>query len=291
MPSAANGYIERTYVCQDNLTLYYRDYGPHAAGRTALLCLPGLTRNSKDFHDLALRYAGERRVVCPDYRGRGRSEHDPEWRRYNARVLLADVQQLLASCNLHKVVVVGTSLGGLLAMGLAVAEPRMLAGVVLNDVGPDIEYDGLGQIVDWVARDQPQPDYETAALYLKQHAGRIGIRNDEGWLKLARNTWHEGADGRLHFDYDFNLVRPVAELVKTHGAGTPDLWPMFRALYPIPTTLLRGENSDLLSRASVSRMIQAKPDLEFVEVAGAGHVPQLDEPESLEAIDALLARL
>jgi pimeloyl-ACP methyl ester carboxylesterase len=291
MPSAANGYIERTYVCQDNLTLYYRDYGSHGAERAALLCLPGLTRNSKDFHELALRYAVERRVVCPDYRGRGRSEHDPEWRRYNARVLLADVQQLLAASNLHKVVVVGTSLGGLLAMGLAVAEPRMLAGVVLNDVGPDIDYDGLGQIVDWVSQDRPQPDYETAALYLKQHASHIGVRDDAGWLRLARNTWHEGADGRLHFDYDFNLVRPVAELVETRGAGMMDLWPMFRALYPIPTTLLRGENSDLLGRETVSRMIEAKPDLEFVEVAGAGHVPQLDEPESLEAIDALLARL
>lgn len=291
MTSAANGFFERTYVCQDNLTLYYRDYGPHSGGRTALLCLPGLTRNSKDFHELALRYAGERRVVCPDYRGRGRSEHDPEWRRYNARVLLADVQQLLAATNLHKVVVVGTSLGGLLAMGLAVAEPRILAGVVLNDVGPDIDYVGLGQIVDWVSRDRPQSDYESAALYLKQYASRIGVRDDEGWLKLARNTWHEGADGRLHFDYDFNLVRPVAELVKNRGADMMDLWPMFRALYPIPTTLLRGENSDLLGRETVSRMIQAKPDLHFVEVAGAGHVPQLDEPESLEAIDALLARL
>ncbi len=291
MPSVANGYIERTYICQDNLMLYYRDYGLHNTDRTALLCLPGLTRNSKDFHELALRYAGERRVVCPDFRGRGRSEYDPEWRRYNARVLLADVQQLLAATNLHKVVVVGTSLGGLLAMGLAVAEPRVLAGVVLNDVGPDIDYDGLGQIVDWVSRDRPQPDFETAARYLKRHASRIGVRSDEGWLKLARNTWHEGADGRLHFDYDLNLVRPVAELVENRGAGRMDLWPMFRALYPIPTTLLRGENSDLLSRDSVSRMIQAKPDLHFVEVAGAGHVPQLDEPESLEAIDVLLARI
>jgi pimeloyl-ACP methyl ester carboxylesterase len=288
MPTAQS-YTERTYVCQDNLTLYYRDYGPHNAKRAALLCLLGLTRNSKDFHDLAARYADERRVVCPDYRGRGRSEYDPDWRRYNARVLLGDIQQLLAATNPHKVVIVGTSLGGLLAMGLAVAEPRVLAGVVLNDFGPDIEYDGLGKIVDWISRDRPQPDYETAAGYLKKHASRIGVRNDEGWLKLAHNTWHTGADGRLHFDCDLNLVRPVAELVDSRGAGMADLWPMFRALYPIPTTLLRGENSDLLSPDTVLRMIEVKPDLHYVGVPGAGHVPQLDEPESLETIDDLLA--
>ena len=127
MAPHTDGYTERSYVCQDNLTLYYRDYGPRTGPRTPLLCLGGLTRNSKDFHDLALRYAPDRHVVCPDYRGRGRSEHDPDWRRYNAKVLLGDVIQLLAATNLHKVVLVGTSLGGILAMVLAVAQPRALA--------------------------------------------------------------------------------------------------------------------------------------------------------------------
>ena len=142
-----------------------------------------------------------------------------------------------------------------------------------------------------MSQDRPQPDYETAARYLKETVPQIGVRTDAGWLKLAHNTWHEGTDGQLHFDFDLRLVRPAAEIVATRGAGMADLWPMFRALDPIPTTLLRGENSNFLSRETVAKMLRAKPDLEVVEVAGAGHVPQLDEPESLDAIDALLARL
>lgn len=283
-------YAERFIVSSDNLSLYFRDYGSHPSGGTPLLCLAGLTRNSKDFHDLALRYAETRRVICPDYRGRGRSERDPDWRRYTAKTSLEDVLSLLAATNLQKAVVIGTSLGGILAMALAVARPRALAGVVLNDIGPEIELEGLRQIVEWVAVDRPQPDLETAARALKQNAYQIGIRNDAGWRKLASTTYERGPDGRLHFDYDLALVRPLEALVQKGLASSGDLWPAFRALRHVPALLIRGERSTILSEETARAMIEAKPDLAYVEVRGLGHAPMLDEPESLAAIDDFLAR-
>ncbi len=283
-------YRERFVRSMDGLALYFRDYGPVPSPAAPLLCLPGLTRNSKDFHDLALRYAGERRVICPDYRGRGRSDHDPHWRNYSVRTSMGDVLQILTATNIHEVVMIGTSMGGIIAMVLAAVQPRTLAGVVLNDVGPDINLAGLKQIVEWVAVDRPQPDLESAARFIKQNASEIGVRSDEGWLKLARNTYAEGPDGKLHFDYDLALVRPLAELVAAGQASPVDLWPFFRALRRIPVLLIRGERSTILRRETVKAMAEAKPDLICVEVAGAGHVPMLDEPEALDAIDDFLAQ-
>jgi pimeloyl-ACP methyl ester carboxylesterase len=289
--SEAGAFTERYYRSFDNLRLYYRDYGPHHGARPALLCLPGLTRNGKDFHELALRYAAERRVLIPDYRGRGRSQYDHDPRHYSAEVSLHDTLALLDAAGVERVAVVGTSMGGLIAMGMAVARPRVLAGAVINDVGPDIELAGLRQIVEWIKHDRPQPDYETAAQYLKTHAAQIGVRSDEGWLKLARNTWRKGEDGQLHFDYDLRLVEPVAELIAQGKSAPTDLWLLFGALGPFRALLLRGENSTVLSRETAAKMSAVKPDLRVVEVAGAGHTPQLDEPESLEAIDAFLAQV
>jgi pimeloyl-ACP methyl ester carboxylesterase len=273
-------YRERFVRSMDGLALYFRDYGPAPSPVAPLLCLPGLTRNSKDFHDLALRYASERRVICPDYRGRGRSDHDPHWRNYSVRTSMGDVLQILAATNIHEVVVIGTSMGGIIAMILAAVQPRALAGVVLNDVGPDINLAGLKQIVEWMA----------AARFIKENAGQIGVRSDEGWLKLARNTYAEGPDGKLHFDYDLALMRPVADLVAEGKTSPVDLWPFFRALRRIPVLLIRGERSTILKRETVEAMAEAKPDLISVEVAGAGHVPMLDEPEALDAIDDFLTQ-
>jgi pimeloyl-ACP methyl ester carboxylesterase len=289
--SETRDFAERYYRSFDNLRLYYREYGFSDGARPALLCLPGLTRNCKDFHELALRYAGERRVLAPDYRGRGRSQYDHDPRRYTAEVSLDDTLALLDAAGVGRVVAIGTSMGGLIAMGMAVARPRALAGAVINDVGPDIELAGLRQIVQWVKEDRPQPDYDTAAHYLKTHAAQIGVRSDEGWLKLARNTWREGDDGQLHFDYDLRLVEPVAELIARGKSAPSDLWPLFGALKPFPALLLRGENSTVLSRETAAKMSAVKPDLRVIEVAGAGHAPQLDEPESLAAIDAFLAQI
>jgi pimeloyl-ACP methyl ester carboxylesterase len=279
-------YRERTITTQDGLRLYYRDYGDPASPRPPLLCLSGLTRNSADFADLAERHAGERRMICLDYRGRGRSGYDANWRNYDPRVYLGDIAHLVAANDLHRVVVIGTSLGGLLTMALAVLKPTILAGAVINDIGPDVVAGGVARILDYIGVDQPQPDWESAVAYLRQLLPTLSIRTEEGWLKMARATFREGADGKLHFDWDLNLARPLA---LTRGP-LPDLWPYFRALRRLPVLALRGALSDVLSVETFERMALAKPDLLRVTVANVGHAPTLNEPEAAAAIDAFIRR-
>ena len=278
-------YAEKTYSAQDGLRLYYREYGDPLAPAMPLLCLTGLTRNSHDYHVLAGRVGQGRRVICPDYRGRGRSAHDPDWRNYQPRVYVGDILQLVAAANLHRFIVVGTSLGGLLAMGLAVAQPASLAGVVLNDVGPDINRDGLARIKGYIGRDAPQPDWDSAVRYAKQAFTTVGEKSEADWLRIARGTFRQGVDGLLHVDWDVALARPLEQ-----AGPIPDLWPLFRALRRIPTLAFRGALSDVLTATTFDRMQREHPALIAVTVAGAGHVPTLDEPEARDAFDAFLDR-
>jgi pimeloyl-ACP methyl ester carboxylesterase len=277
---------ERRLTSQDGLSLYYRDYGDPSSPRLPLLCLGGLTRNSADFADLAERHAGERRILCPDYRGRGRSAYDPDWRNYQATVYARDIAHLLAANDLHRVVAVGTSLGGLLVMALAVLKPTALAAAVINDIGPDIIDGGFSRIVDYIGVDQPQPDWAAAVAYLRQLLPRLSIRTEEGWLRFAQATYRPGEDGLLHYDWDLN----VAQTLRHERSAMPDLWPVFGALRPVPTLALRGEISDVLSAETFERMALAKPDLLRVTVSESGHAPTLNEPEAAAAVDAFIRR-
>jgi pimeloyl-ACP methyl ester carboxylesterase len=279
-------YREKRLTAQDGLSLYYRDYGDPLSPRPPLLCLTGLTRNSADFADLATRHAGERRSLCLDYRGRGRSAYDRNWRRYEARTYVADIAQLIAAADLHGVVVIGTSLGGLLAMALAVLKPTALAAVVLNDIGPDLAQGGFGRILDYIGTDQPQPDWQSAARYLRQLLPTLSIKTDEGWIRMAEMTYRRGEDGLLHFDWDVNLAKPL----RATRRAIPDLWPYFGALRQLPVLALRGELSDMLSAQTFARMALAKPDLERVTVPDVGHAPTLNEPIAAAAIDAFIRR-
>lgn len=276
---------ERYLTAQDGLRLYFRDYGDPLSPRLPLLCLTGIVRNSADFADLAERHAGERRVICLDYRGRGRSAYDRNWRNYDPFVYVGDIAHLIAATGLERVIAVGTSLGAVLAMGLAVLKPTVLGAVVLNDFGPEVVPGGVARILHYIGADHPQPDWENAVRYLRQLLPTLSIRTDEGWLKMARGTYREGADGRLHFDWDVNLAKPLAR-----SSGTvPDLWPYFRALRFVPALALRGDLSDVLSAETFERMALAKPDLLRVTVANAGHAPTLNEPEAA-AVDEFIRR-
>lgn len=277
-------YAEKTYAAQDGLRLHYRDYGDPQSSGTPVLCLTGLTRNSRDYHELATRLCTARRVICPDYRGRGRSAYDPDWRNYHPRSYVGDVLQLLIAANLHRVIVIGTSLGGLIAMALAVARPAALAGVVLNDVGPVIDQTGLDRIRLYIGRDHPQEDWAGAVAFVKQTLASLGEKSDADWRRIAEGTFREGPDGKLHVDWDVALARPLQRM-----AVIPDLWPLFRALRPIPTLAFRGALSDLLTVDTFDRMQREHPALLQVTVAGVGHTPTLDEPESRHALDAFLA--
>lgn len=278
-------YIERRITSFDNLSLYVRDYGDPLDPRAPLFCLGGLTRNCKDFESLAERYSADgRRVICPDYRGRGQSAYDPDWRNYDPRIYIRDIQDLLSALNTHHVVVVGTSLGGILGMGMAVAAPGALAAVVMNDVGPKVETGGLDFIINYIKEDRPHDDWDGAVATIKTMLPNLTFQDDGIWLKMAQNTFREREDGRLYFDWDVNIVKPM----QVSSYAIPDMWPLFRALKNVPTLVLRGAESDILSRETFAEMQKVKPDMIGIEIPRAGHVPTMAEPESRAALEAFL---
>jgi len=281
---AGTSYRECRFTSQDGLSLYYRDYGDPLSARTPVLCLPGLTRNSKDFNRVATRLAADRRVLCPDYRGRGRSQYDPDWRNYVPATYLNDIRHLLAATGLHRVIVLGTSMGGLLACGMAVAMPTALAAAVINDVGPDINGEGLGKIVTYLRDSQPLPDWDTVIARLRASFPNLPAYEDGDWFTIAEATYRQGDDGRLHPDWDPALVKPLLADA-TYGY---ELWGLFRALRRVPVLMVRGAKSDVLSAATFERMGAALPHARRVTLAGVGHAPNLSEPQAKEAIDALL---
>lgn len=277
---------ERRYLSQDGLSLYYRDYGDPLSPATPLLCLPGLTRNSKDFHRMAKRLAAGRRVICPDYRGRGRSDYDPVAANYHPRVHLGDIRHLMVVEGLHRIVVIGTSFGGFLAMGLGIMSPTAIAAVVLNDVGPDILPDGLSRIMNYVGKDRPLPDWDSAVAEMKRLFPTLSFETDDEWRAAARGTWREGPDGMLHFDWDPRLARTVQR-----ASRSTDIWTLFRSLGPVPVLVLRGALSDVLSEDTVARMSGEHEGLKTAVIPDSGHPPSLSEPESIKALDDFLAAL
>lgn len=282
------GFSERRFTSQDGLGLYYRDYGDANCAAVAVLCLSGVSRNSKDFHRLAERLAGAsggRRVICPDYRGRGRSDYDPDWSHYTPPTYLNDIRHLLALTGAHKVVVIGTSLGGLLAAAMTAAMPASLAAVVLNDIGPNVGSAALARIVSYIGDGSPEPDWPAVVRRMKGYFPSLNAESAEDWMRIAKASYRECADGLIRNDWDPAIARPITE------NDLPDLWPLFRALGRVRVLVLRGESSDILSLSTLDAMTRKIPGLTAVTVPGIGHAPTLMEKESLAAIDGLLAGL
>jgi pimeloyl-ACP methyl ester carboxylesterase len=285
---------ERFTLSKDGLRLFYRDYAGENSDRTPVLCIPGLTRNARDFDFIADHIAATRRVLVTDLRGRGRSGYDPDTRNYSVPVETGDVIQILEAAEILRVVVLGTSRGGVIAMTLAAFKPGLLAGAILNDMGAQLEAAGLERIYTGLRSPPSYSGWEEAAWALK-HSNAALFRNlsDERWLAFAHALYRE-ENGRIAGDYDPKFPAAILEGSGTNPrneAGAADLWKWFGALTAIPTLLLRGENSELLSVETVAAMKSAKPDLLAVSVRDRGHVPFLDEPESVAAIDAFLDRI
>ncbi len=278
-------YRERRYLTEDGLWLYFRDYGDPLSTAIPVLCLPGLTRNSRDFHRVASRLAGERQVICPDYRGRGKSDHDPDPANYHPTVHVSDVRHLMTVAGLHRTVIIGTSFGGFLAMGLALAVPSTIAAVVLNDVGPEVADSGLTRIMDYIGRDHPQPDWPSAVAEMKRMFPNLSCETDAEWLAGARGTWREGDDGMLHFDWDIRLAEAIGK-----ARHDFDPWSLFRALCGIPMLAFRGGKSDVLSPEIFEHMQREHSDLKAVTVPDVGHPLSLSEPQAVEALNEFLDR-
>lgn len=280
-------YRESLFSAEDGLQLYFRDYPGDGHDRPIVLCLPGLARNSKDFDTLAPHLAAQGyRVLAADYRGRGRSAYDTNWQHYHPRTYLNDLRHLLTLTGVHRVIALGTSLGGIMAMAMGVLMPTVLAGVVLNDVGPDLPPAGLTRILAYLSEDRPQPDWDAARRNVQRLLPQLALVDDDAWMRLARATYREGTDGLLHFDWDPNIVRTLLE----DRAPRPDLWPLFRSLRRLPILALRGGVSDILTQDTYNRMAAEHPGLIRVQAPGIGHAPTLDEPQLREAIDEFLGR-
>lgn len=279
---------DRYFASADGLRLHYRDYAAAEPGRLPVLCLPGLTRNCRDFESSALRLQRRRRILCADLRGRGLSQYDPNWQNYHPGTYLADLARLLEDAGAERVILLGTSLGGILSMLISATTPQRVAGVILNDIGPEVAQAGLQRIAAYVGRVAPVRNWEEAAAQMRATYGlAMPDAADEDWLAFARRSYSEVA-GVPRLDVDPG----VGEAVRAApAAAAPDLWPVFAALQPIPALALRGELSDVLSEETFQRMASAKADLRCVTVARRGHPPMLEEPEAVAAIDHFLAQL
>lgn len=286
--STTTGFREQRWTSADGLELYSRVYDTAGAAAPAVLCLPGLTRNSRDFEALAPHLARRYRVVCPDLRGRGYSARDPVWKNYQAATYVADLSALLKVLGLHRVAIVGTSLGGLLAMVLASVAPHAVAGIVLNDIGPAIDPAGAERIRGYAGRLPPVRNWDEAIAQQRLVFGAAWPNlPDDRWTTIVRRSYREDASGTPVIDVDPG----VGEALRAAPAEPADLWPLFATLKAVPALAIRGALSDILSVATFERMQREKPDLERLTVADRGHVPLLDEPECLAAIDAFLGRL
>jgi pimeloyl-ACP methyl ester carboxylesterase len=275
----------------DGLKLYVRSYGSPIARGFPVVCLPGLARTSVDFHELATALSGDpahpRRVIALDYRGRGRSEYDRNWENYSLAVELADVSAVLTALGIAPAVFIGTSRGGLLTMLLAVLRPAAIAGAVLNDIGPVIEPQGLMRIRGYVGK-LPQPrDYKEGADVLRRlFAGQFPDLDANDWHAYARRTWKD-ENGKLVVDYDVKLAKTLegTDLERP----LPSMWDQFNALGRVPLMVIRGAKSDLLSAATVSAMLDRRPDMAVIEVPNQGHAPLLGDPELLRRIANFIA--
>jgi len=276
---------EARYASVDGLSLYYRDLGPRGSALDPVLCLPGLTRNSRDFEDLAPRIARDRRVLCPDFRGRGLSDPDPDWANYHPGTYALDTIRLLDTLGLQRVAVVGTSLGGLVGMILAATQPGRITKLVLNDIGPEVAPEGLARIRRNVGKLPPVSTWDEALAQARTVNGAsLPGLSDEAWHRFVRRLYREDARGVPRLDFDLAISRMVDDT----NAVAPDLWPLFQAIATLPMLVIRGALSDLLSPDTLARMHALSPTLVSVEVADRGHTPLLDEPPCLQAIDTFL---
>jgi len=280
-----------TYRSFDDLRLYVRHYQAPSAKFRSVVCLPGLTRNSRDFHTLATylsRYAEKPRdVYCFDYRGRGRSQYDRKWRNYVPYIELLDILDFLTISGLHKVGIVGTSRGGIIAMLMAALRPTAMGPVVLNDIGAVIETRGLARIINYVRR-MPNPKSWPDAVMIVREIDERTFPNltDAEWEEMARAIFDE-RKGKPMRAYDRRLARAVGRIDLSRPI--PDLWPQFIALGQVPVLAVRGVNSDMLSAETLQAMIERHPNLRTITVPDQGHAPLLKDQDTVEAIASFFA--
>jgi pimeloyl-ACP methyl ester carboxylesterase len=283
--AAAKGYADRYFTVRDGLRLHYREY-PGSADKPPLLCLPGLTRNARDFAEFAERYSPGFRVIALDFRGRAASDYDPVPARYHPMTYAGDVIELLDQLGIAQAIFVGTSLGGLTTMVVAAMAPQRIAAAIINDVGPDVNPAGIDRILTYVGKDVRFKSWdEAAATVAKNYGVKFDRFTHADWVAMVKRNCRE-ENGEIRFDYDMAIAEPF----KTVGP-TPaiDPWPFFIALGAKPLLIVRGEKSDLLTAETAEKMLAAAPVSKLAVIPGVGHAPELSEPEAVGAIDEFLS--
>jgi pimeloyl-ACP methyl ester carboxylesterase len=250
--------------------------------------LPGLTRNSRDFEALARYLSDRRRVITTDLRGRGLSDYDENWKNYHPLTYVQDAWALLDHLGIDKVIVVGTSLGGLCAMVMSATQHDRIAGVVMNDIGPEINPAGIARVEEYTGRLGPVTSWDEAVEQAKEIYGEwLPGLNDDDWLEMAHRGYREDENGVPRLDFDPN----IGEAVRQVGPQKGDPWALFDSLDDVPVTVLWGVMSDILTEDITEKMRARKPDLNVAPVPNRGHAPLLDEPECIAAIDEFLERV
>jgi len=285
--STRKSVLDYYFESGDGLRLYCAVYPASRTGAVPVLCLPGLTRNSRDFAALARHLQPQHEVLALDLRGRGRSAWDGDASHYQLPTYVEDAWSLLDSRATQRVSVIGTSLGALMGMVMAALRPDRIAGLILNDAGPEIDPAGVRRIRGYAGKLPPVATWAEAAAQSKSTYGSAlpGL-TDEEWLEYAHRGYREDARGVPVPDVD----PKIAEALQQPAGAPADLWPLYAKLRAVPTLVIRGALSDILSADTLARMAREKPDLQAVTVASRGHAPLLDEPECLSAIDTFLAR-
>jgi pimeloyl-ACP methyl ester carboxylesterase len=278
------------FTSRDGLTLHARRYPAVARGSKGrpVVCLPGLTRNGRDFHKLALELSGpagnSRDVYTLDSRGRGQSQYDRDSKNYSVLVEMLDVIDFMTLEGLSGAALIGTSRGGLITMLLAAAQPGNIGCAVLNDIGPVIEHDGLLRISSYVGRTPLPISWQDAARMARELNQRhFPYISEDEWVEVARQLFEE-RNGRPAPGYDPALSNALSVL----SGPVPELWPQFEALKSVPVLVVRGENSDVLSEATVDEMRRRHPALATITVANQGHAPLLRDGPTIESIRSFL---
>ncbi len=283
-----NRFGEAFYDTDDGLKLYVRDYPGPCSDAPVVLCLHGLTRNSRDFHALALSLTADFRVLVPEQRGRGRSEYNDDPARYAIMQYVLDMRGLLNELGVESVAIVGTSMGGLMTFALNALYPGVVTRAVINDIGPEIAEAGLERIKSYVGIAGPFADWNEATRYLKQVSADIfPLWDDDQWADFARQCYVE-RDDQVVIDYDPLIAEPLAG--ESSDTEAKALWSLFEAMAGIPTLLVRGALTDLLSLSCVKKMQALHPGMEMLTVPDVGHAPMLNEPGVATVISAFLTR-
>lgn len=274
-------------AARDGLRLHYLDYPCPATTRLPLVCLPGLARTADDFFLVAqAAQQSGRRVLALDYRGRGRSEWDKDWRHYDPDVEEDDIFTVLADAGVTQAVFFGASRGGLHTMRIARARPGLIHAAVLNDIGPVIEKAGLLRIKTYVGKMPPlQRMSDAAALIRFTASAAFPAITPEQWGIFTRQTFEE-RDGKVTLRYDPELAHTLDDI--TAEADVEDFWEPFAALAEVPILALRGETSDILSVEILEEMARRAPRLERYTVPGQGHAPLLLDQPTIDRVMAFL---